>query len=1017
MTEKKGPFLWSPPRREGSRWKNAPPDQTLPGGLCDYRFILENVLRRSSETYTNLCGFSVDIVLPVYNCAQALEKLFPGLEHTSIPYRLIIVDDASTDQDTVDFIDRYAACHTNVKMIRNERNLGMVKSINRGLVMTRTNCVILNADVSVPDYWLERLISPLVKDDSVCCAVPFSNNSSICGFPDQAGDSEIFHSLTASQIDPCFLEVRSLYTTIPQGDTFCVALNKSVMRKIGILNQEYSETPTLSMVEWCLRAHRQGYRTAAVENLYVDHGHTRVQSNPDRKNLTAYAARSFLEQYPDYQEVLDRFRREDPLHPIRAYVFARLSSSAAQNRNLIITGSAAGFYDRTLRREALSQSTLNAFVHYDPAYLRYVVSAQYHGHTESFSMQDLGAVFHFADHIGVNTVLINDLQDYPDVFEHLDAFSRYAQKSGARLIFCVVNYFCLCPNATLLGENGQYCGLPAVADCEKCFQAIKRGDCPDTTIAQWREHFALFLRNTQEIRIFSENSSTILSSVFGTLFQLHKVDVPISRYLPLRRTRKTRKTIQIAVFGPLTKMNGGDQLHRFSEICLQKNLPVHFVLFGENRAGAFNSRVTHAGTVAEEELPHAMLEYDIDVVLDPSPYPKVAVPSLEMAKALGLLACCEDLGSQREALIHYEKGYLLPQGPYEQKLQGILDFYMQNMQQLFTQQEPDKDLPLPVLIVADGQAAASPMAQNVLKEQLYSSGFSCETVSQKVWLTWKTSSYSSFILCDPVFSKAENRLIKASVRQKKRCHAMISSENVFPPSSSEWKSISRFAVPSEKLKKSLEEHYPGASVKIVPPACPYSLQVLCDNARQYPRPQSHEAVIAIMLSSDPEPEEKKSIEDGLLEILSCRQAQDKFGHDPVYIRLIGPMELPDSLLGYEKRIEIFPAAELSEIPSLLTNVRLAVSAYGGPDKNPYQDFRGFIGALLEIPVIGSSEEYPYEWPVHTSWVQEVSYLLLHPGQASAFGHEARKTVLTHYSTGKEMDPYIQKFLSQEEKKV
>ena len=124
-------------------------EENRPG--ADYRQILEQYLRRKEEITSGLGDLVVDIVLPVYNSAHLLKKCLSSIERTKIRYRLILMDDASTDEATVRYLAEYRDTHENVRLIRNERNIGMIKTINRGLVMTKNHVVILNVDVEMPD--------------------------------------------------------------------------------------------------------------------------------------------------------------------------------------------------------------------------------------------------------------------------------------------------------------------------------------------------------------------------------------------------------------------------------------------------------------------------------------------------------------------------------------------------------------------------------------------------------------------------------------------------------------------------------------------------------------------------------------------------------------------------------------------------------------------------------------------------------------------------------------------------
>ena len=84
---------------------------------------------------------TVSVLLAVHNggdfLAEALDTL---LAQTLRDVEVVAVDDASTD-GTADLLDRYAARDARVVVVRNERNLGLPASLNRGLAVCRAPLV------------------------------------------------------------------------------------------------------------------------------------------------------------------------------------------------------------------------------------------------------------------------------------------------------------------------------------------------------------------------------------------------------------------------------------------------------------------------------------------------------------------------------------------------------------------------------------------------------------------------------------------------------------------------------------------------------------------------------------------------------------------------------------------------------------------------------------------------------------------------------------------------------------
>lgn len=105
----------------------------------------------------------VSIVIPVfnqsrytYNCLRSL------LAYTRVPYEIIVIDNASTD-DTPSML----AAMEHIRVIRNEENQGFGPACNQGgHAATGDYLLFLNNDTEVTNGWIEALLDPL-KDETV----------------------------------------------------------------------------------------------------------------------------------------------------------------------------------------------------------------------------------------------------------------------------------------------------------------------------------------------------------------------------------------------------------------------------------------------------------------------------------------------------------------------------------------------------------------------------------------------------------------------------------------------------------------------------------------------------------------------------------------------------------------------------------------------------------------------------------------------------------------------------------
>ncbi|WP_316897965.1 glycosyltransferase [Pseudodesulfovibrio indicus] len=107
----------------------------------------------------------VSIIILCYNkvayTKQCLRALYANTDTSR--FELIVVDNASSDS-TPDMLAEFAASHPNVKVIRNEENLGFVGGNNCALGSVESEYVIfLNNDTEVQPGWLPPLVETMAE--------------------------------------------------------------------------------------------------------------------------------------------------------------------------------------------------------------------------------------------------------------------------------------------------------------------------------------------------------------------------------------------------------------------------------------------------------------------------------------------------------------------------------------------------------------------------------------------------------------------------------------------------------------------------------------------------------------------------------------------------------------------------------------------------------------------------------------------------------------------------------------
>ena len=117
----------------------------------------------------------VTIVMPVYNCKKYLEETVQSaLSQTFPDFELLMLDDCSTD-GTAELMSRIAEKDSRIRVLLNEKNLGVAQTRNKGLAAAQGEYIaFLDADdLWMPDK-LERQINAMREKELDLCYTAYS---------------------------------------------------------------------------------------------------------------------------------------------------------------------------------------------------------------------------------------------------------------------------------------------------------------------------------------------------------------------------------------------------------------------------------------------------------------------------------------------------------------------------------------------------------------------------------------------------------------------------------------------------------------------------------------------------------------------------------------------------------------------------------------------------------------------------------------------------------------------------
>ncbi len=924
-------------------------------------------LRRSYEIESNMLGTKVDIVVPIYNAEKSLPRFLEDVKKTNIRYRLILIDDASIDENTQKLLKQYAELHTNVELIRNSQNIGMVGAINRGLAMSRNHVVLLSANVQLPQNWLERLIAPIVKDPTVASATPFTNSGSICGFPLSYKSNTVFNHINVEQIDRYFRGIRSIYTTIPTGVGFCMAISQRAIKEVGLMDQKTFGKGFGEDTDWCRRAVKKGFRNVMVENLYVYHNTGYSFFAEDRRRRMQHNREKLMVKHPDLVESMKEFNQADPLGPIRAYVLCRLTSSLSSKRYMIFHSELAGGSNIYIQRYAehrRNEKAVTVLIRYRRSTRLYQIEYQWGKYKAILDMKSLDEVFAFCDTMELNQVIVNHLVTYPNVREHLKRIREYAEEKGIRLMAMVHDYYLICPSMYLMNEKEEYCGIHTLSQCEHCLKNQQGYSLQDfASVREWRSAWRSFLLACQEVRVFSQDSAQLVKKAYGGLDQIQILPVQHTVLPKIKKEFKTTKTLNIGLLGTLTDFKGLQLVSKMVSLINEEKLPVRFVLCGST-FGKFKGRgLIQTGRYQTEKLPSLIQQNDIDLFFISSIYPETFSYTTQEAMEMGMPVACLPIGAPAERVARYEKGLVLAHMDARQVLQQLVEFGERVRKPVKTKER--------ALLLYDELTEGCRFRLLHLKEQLFGAGIDSEFCSVDEMSAAQIRRYKWIIVYRCIWSKKMHRLITAGnesgaaiwysiddyifdekVLQKSKVSKLANYREIALRSQSVLECMREcdgILVPTETMKKVVQTTFKGKTVLVQRDVASYELLTISKRALSHRRIRYDSIILGFLGDKEAYEAEFSMIESVILDILD--------EYPQVKLRIESASEISKELEMIGERVKRWNEKNWQERPGLYSKIDIQLMPI---PKDPYYEAKSerkwLEASLMKIPTVMSYTE-------------------------------------------------------------
>jgi GT2 family glycosyltransferase len=222
----------------------------------------------------------IDIIVPVYkNVAlvrDCLESLRRNLsEIAAFEPRIVVINDSPDDRPITEYLAAAEKAGEINVLISNEKNLGFVRSVNKGIAEARkrgADAILVNSDTVTFENTLAEMVGVAMLDEQIGFVSPRSNNASICTFPQTP------HALAGTTIDPpsCHAVWAGVFHYLPRYTFTPTAVGFYMLIKRAILDDFHGLDEVFDVGyeeenDLVLRANKVGFRSVMANHAFAYH--------------------------------------------------------------------------------------------------------------------------------------------------------------------------------------------------------------------------------------------------------------------------------------------------------------------------------------------------------------------------------------------------------------------------------------------------------------------------------------------------------------------------------------------------------------------------------------------------------------------------------------------------------------------------------------------------------------------------------------------------------------------------
>jgi GT2 family glycosyltransferase len=259
-----------------------------------------------------------DVIIPVYKSPEWVKLCVYSLfknTNNAVLNTVYLINDCD-DKLTENCLKNLTKKYDKIKILKNEKNLGFIKTTNKGLRESKSDYVLLlNTDCIIAENTISKLISHVEKNNKIGLICPISSNAANLtldmydGFSFMQMDKLLERKFSGMCFDAC--------TVVGN----CLLITKDCLKKTGYLDEAYG-TGYGEETDYQFKAMEKGFEAKVAIDTYVFHKSEVSFGTSVEKQARLKKNRDlFFSRWGNkYSELMKKYVNNDPIKYINSHI-------------------------------------------------------------------------------------------------------------------------------------------------------------------------------------------------------------------------------------------------------------------------------------------------------------------------------------------------------------------------------------------------------------------------------------------------------------------------------------------------------------------------------------------------------------------------------------------------------------------------------------------------------------------------------------------------------------------------